>query len=174
MSDMLFELDQHRECRAKLCVIGVGGGGGNAVNTMIAAGMEDVDFVAANTDSQALEKSLAPEKIQLGLELTSGLGAGGNPEVGRKSALEDTERLGAQLEGIDMVFVTAGMGGGTGTGAAPVIARLAKDTGILTVGVVTRPFEFEGPRRRAQAEDGIAELRESVNTLITIPNQRRA
>lgn len=172
MSDMLFELDQHRECRAKLCVIGVGGGGGNAVNTMIAAGMEDVDFVAANTDSQALEKSLAPEKIQLGLELTSGLGAGGNPEVGRKSALEDTERLSAQLEGIDMVFVTAGMGGGTGTGAAPVIARLAKDTGILTVGVVTRPFEFEGPRRRAQAEDGIAELRESVNTLITIPNQR--
>lgn len=172
MSDTLFELDQHRECRAKLCVIGVGGGGGNAVNTMIAAGMEDVDFVAANTDSQALEKSLAPEKIQLGLELTSGLGAGGNPEVGRKSALEDTERIGAELEGIDMVFVTAGMGGGTGTGAAPVIARIAKDTGILTVGVVTRPFDFEGPRRRAQAEEGIAELRESVNTLITIPNQR--
>ncbi len=172
MSDMLFELDQHRECRAKLCVIGVGGGGGNAVNTMIAAGMEDVDFVAANTDSQALEKSLAPEKIQLGLELTSGLGAGGNPEVGRKAALEDTERLSAQLEGIDMVFVTAGMGGGTGTGAAPVIARLAKESGILTVGVVTRPFDFEGPRRKAQAEEGIADLRESVNTLITIPNQR--
>jgi cell division protein FtsZ len=172
MSDMLFELDQHRECRAKLCVIGVGGGGGNAVNTMIAAGMEDVDFVTANTDSQALEKSLAPEKIQLGLELTGGLGAGGNPEVGRKAALEDTERLSAQLEGIDMVFVTAGMGGGTGTGAAPVIARIAKESGILTVGVVTRPFDFEGPRRKAQAEEGIAELRESVNTLITIPNQR--
>lgn len=172
MSDTLFELDPHRECRAKLCVIGVGGGGGNAVNTMIAAGMEDVDFVTANTDSQALEKSLAPEKIQLGLELTNGLGAGGNPEVGRKAALEDTERLSAQLEGIDMVFVTAGMGGGTGTGAAPVIARIAKESGILTVGVVTRPFDFEGPRRRAQADEGIAELRESVNTLITIPNQR--
>ncbi|MEE9240765.1 MAG: cell division protein FtsZ [bacterium] len=172
MNDLMFELDQQRECRAKLCVIGVGGGGGNAVNTMIAAGMEDVDFVAANTDSQALEKSLAAEKIQLGLELTGGLGAGGNPEVGRKAALEDTERLSAQLEGLDMVFVTAGMGGGTGTGAAPVIARIAKEAGILTVGVVTKPFDFEGPRRRAQAEDGIAEIRESVNTLITIPNQR--
>ncbi len=172
MNDLMFELDQQRECRAKLCVIGVGGGGGNAVNTMIAAGMEDVDFVTANTDSQALEKSLAPEKIQIGLELTGGLGAGGNPEVGRKAALEDTERLNAQLEGLDMVFVTAGMGGGTGTGAAPVIARIAKEAGILTVGVVTRPFDFEGPRRRSQAEDGIAEIRESVNTLITIPNQR--
>ncbi len=172
MNDLMFELDQQRECRAKLCVIGVGGGGGNAVNTMIAAGMEDVDFVAANTDSQALEKSLAAEKIQLGLELTGGLGAGGNPEVRRKAALEDTERLSAQLEGLDMVFVTAGMGGGTGTGAAPVIARIAKEAGILTVGVVTKPFDFEGPRRRAQAEDGIAEIRESVNTLITIPNQR--
>ncbi len=172
MNDLMFELDQQRECRAKLCVIGVGGGGGNAVNTMIAAGMEDVDFVAANTDSQALEKSLAAEKIQLGLELTGGLGAGGNPEVGRKAALEDTERLNGQLEGLDMVFVTAGMGGGTGTGAAPVIARIAKEAGILTVGVVTKPFDFEGPRRIAQAEDGIAEIRESVNTLITIPNQR--
>lgn len=172
MSDLMFELDQQRECRAKLCVIGVGGGGGNAVNTMIAAGMEDVDFVTANTDSQALEKSLAPEKIQLGPELTGGLGAGGNPDIGRKAALEDTERISTMMEGLDMVFVTAGMGGGTGTGAAPVIARVAKESGVLTVGVVTRPFDFEGPRRRSQAEAGIAELRESVNTLITIPNQR--
>jgi cell division protein FtsZ len=172
MNEMIFELDQQLECRAKLCVIGVGGGGGNAVNTMISAGMEDVDFVAANTDSQALEKSLAPEKVQIGLELTSGLGAGGNPDVGRKAALEDTERITGLLDGLDMVFVTTGMGGGTGTGAAPVIARIAKEAGILTVGVVTRPFDFEGPRRRSQAEEGIAEIRESVNTLITIPNQR--
>ncbi|MFP6891657.1 MAG: cell division protein FtsZ [Nitrospinota bacterium] len=172
MSDLMFELEQAKECRAKLCVIGVGGGGGNAVNTMIASGMDEVSFVVANTDSQALEKSLAPEKIQLGLDLTGGLGAGGNPEIGRKAALEDTERLLYFLEGLDMLFVTAGMGGGTGTGAAPVLARIAKEAGILTVGVVTRPFDFEGPRRMAQADEGIAELKESVNTLITIPNQR--
>jgi cell division protein FtsZ len=172
MSDMMFELEQARECRARLCVIGVGGGGGNAVNTMIASGMEDVSFVVANTDAQALEKSLATEKLQLGLDLTHGLGAGGNPEMGRKAALEDTEKLTHFIEGLDMLFVTAGMGGGTGTGAAPVLARIAKEAGILTVGVVTRPFEFEGPRRMAQAEEGITELKESVNTLITIPNQR--
>jgi cell division protein FtsZ len=172
MSDLMFELEQTRECRAKLCVIGVGGGGGNAVNTMIASGMDEVNFVVANTDAQALEKSLAPEKIQLGLDLTEGLGAGGNSEIGRKAALEDTERLSYFLENLDMLFVTAGMGGGTGTGAAPVLARIAKEAGILTVGVVTRPFDFEGPRRMTQAEEGIAELKESVNTLITIPNQR--
>ncbi|MFC1490985.1 cell division protein FtsZ [Nitrospinota bacterium] len=172
MSDLMFELEQARECRAKLCVIGVGGGGGNAINTMIASGMDDVNFVVANTDAQALEKSLAPEKLQLGMELTGGLGAGGNPDIGRKAALEDTERLSTFIEGLDMLFVTAGMGGGTGTGAAPVIARIAKESGILTVGVATRPFDFEGPRRMAQAAEGITELRESVNTLITIPNQR--
>jgi cell division protein FtsZ len=172
MSDMMFELEKARECRARICVIGVGGGGGNAVNTMIASGMEDVSFVVANTDAQALEKSLASEKLQLGIDLTHGLGAGGNPEVGRKAALEDTEKLSQFLEGLDMLFVTAGMGGGTGTGAAPVLARIAKEAGVLTVGVVTRPFEFEGPHRMAQAEKGIAELKESVNTLITIPNQR--
>ncbi|MDP7371729.1 MAG: cell division protein FtsZ [Nitrospinota bacterium] len=172
MSDLMFELEQAKECRAKLCVIGVGGGGGNAVNTMIASGMDDVNFVVANTDAQVMEKSLASGKIQLGHELTGGLGAGGNPDIGRKAALEDTEKLSQFIDGLDMLFVTAGMGGGTGTGAAPVLARIAKETGILTVGVVTRPFEFEGPRRMAQAEEGIAELKESVNTLITIPNQR--
>ena len=172
MSDLMFELEQAKECRAKICVIGVGGGGGNAVGTMIASGMEEVDFVVANTDAQALEKSLAPEKLQIGRELTGGLGAGGNPDIGRKAALEDTEQLSSFIEDLDMLFVTAGMGGGTGTGAAPVIARIAKEAGILTVGVVTRPFDFEGPRRMAQAEEGIKELRESVNTLITIPNQR--
>ena len=172
MSDLMFNLAEETACRARIAVIGVGGGGGNAVNTMIASGMDGVQFIAANTDHQVLERSLAPEKMQLGVALTSGLGAGGNPEVGRKAALEDAERIAGILDGLDMVFVTAGMGGGTGTGAAPVIARIAKEAGILTVGVVTKPFDFEGPRRRAQAEQGISELRESVNTLITIPNQR--
>ncbi|MEE9276271.1 MAG: cell division protein FtsZ, partial [bacterium] len=172
MSDLFFELAEETACAAKIAVIGVGGGGGNAVNTMIAAGMEGVQFIGANTDSQVLEKSLAPEKVQMGAELTGGLGAGGNPEVGRKAALEDTERIASLVEGLDMVFVTAGMGGGTGTGAAPVIAHIAKDAGVLTVGVVTKPFIFEGRRRMAQADEGIAELREAVNTLITIPNQR--
>lgn len=172
MSDLMFEMDQGAPCRARIAVVGVGGGGGNAVNTMISAGMEGVEFVAANTDAQILERSLAGEKIQLGLELTNGLGAGGNPDVGRKAALEDTERLTDYLQELELVFVTAGMGGGTGTGAAPVIARIAKEAGVLTVGVVTKPFEFEGPRRMNQAGEGIEELREAVNTLITIPNQR--
>ncbi len=172
MSDLMFELDQDAPCRARIAVIGVGGGGGNAVNTMISSGMEGVEFVAANTDAQVLERSLAVEKIQLGRELTHGLGAGGNPEMGRKAALEDTERLSEFVDGLDMVFITAGMGGGTGTGAAPVIARIAKDMGVLTVGVVTKPFGFEGSRRMTQADGGIEELRESVNTLITIPNER--
>ena len=172
MSDLMFEMEQEPPCRARIAVIGVGGGGGNAVNTMISSGMEGVEFVAANTDAQVLERSLAGEKIQLGLDLTNGLGAGGNPEVGRKAALEDTERLADYLQSLELVFVTAGMGGGTGTGAAPVIARIAKEAGVLTVGVVTRPFDFEGPRRMNQASEGIEELREAVNTLITIPNQR--
>ncbi len=168
----MFELEQETPCSARIAVIGVGGGGGNAVDTMIAAGMESVQFAAANTDAQVLERSLAPEKIYLGRELTNGLGAGGNPEIGRKAALEDAESLSQFLNELEMVFVTAGMGGGTGTGAAPVIARMAKEAGVLTVGVVTKPFEFEGPRRMNQANEGIEELREGVNTLITIPNQR--
>ena len=173
MSDStFFTLDQEPPCSARIAVVGVGGGGGNAVNTMISEGMEGVQFVAANTDAQVLERSLASEKIQIGQELTNGLGAGGNPDVGRKAALEDTERLSEFMQKLEMVFVTAGMGGGTGTGAAPVIARIAKEAGVLTVGVVTKPFEFEGPRRMSQADEGIDELREAVNTLITIPNQR--
>jgi cell division protein FtsZ len=157
---------------ARIKVIGVGGGGGNAVNTMIAAGLPGVDFLAANTDAQALRTNLATLKLQLGEKLTRGLGAGGNPEVGKRAALEDVERLSEHLDGADMIFVTAGMGGGTGTGAAPVVARVAKELGCLTVGVVTKPFVFEGRRRAKQAEEGLRELKASVDTLITIPNQR--
>jgi cell division protein FtsZ len=157
---------------ARIKVIGVGGGGGNAVNTMIAAGVPGVDFIGANTDAQALRANLAPIKVQLGEKATRGLGAGGNPAVGRTAAEEDAERLKEYLAGADMVFVTAGMGGGTGTGAAPVIARVAKELGILTVGVVTKPFIFEGKRRMKQAEEGMRELKASVDTLIAIPNQR--
>jgi cell division protein FtsZ len=157
---------------ARIKVVGVGGGGGNAVNTMIASGLPGVDFIAANTDAQALRANLAPIKMQLGEKLTRGLGAGGNPEVGRRAAEEDTERLREVLGGADMIFVTAGMGGGTGTGAAPVIAKVAKELEILTVGVVTKPFVFEGKRRMKQADDGMAELKANVDTLIAIPNQR--
>src|SRR5688572_175407 len=157
---------------ARIKVIGVGGGGGNAVNTMIAAGLPGVEFIAANTDAQALGANLALLKVQLGEQLTRGLGAGGNPEVGRRAAQEDEDRLRQLLEGADMIFVTAGMGGGTGTGAAPVVARIAKDNGALTVGVVTKPFGFEGKRRQKQAEEGLRELKASVDTLIAIPNQR--
>lgn len=157
---------------AKIKVVGVGGGGCNAVNTMIAAGLSGVEYIVANTDSQALNASLAPTKIQLGVELTKGLGAGANPEVGRKAALDEYEKLGEVLDGADMVFVTAGMGGGTGTGAAPVIAKLCKELGFLTVGVVTKPFIFEGKKRFRQAESGIVVLEENVDSLITIPNQR--
>lgn len=157
---------------ARIKVVGVGGGGGNAINTMIAEGVDGVDFLAANTDLQALENNLASVKIQLGGTLTKGLGAGANPEIGRNSALEDQARIAEALEGSDMVFVTAGMGGGTGTGAAPVIAGIAREVGALTVGVVTKPFQFEGRRRRRQAEEGIRALSKSVDTLITIPNQR--
>jgi len=157
---------------AKIKVIGVGGGGGNAVNRMIQASMEGVEFIAANTDRQALQLSQAPVKLQLGVKLTSGLGAGANPDVGRRAALEDSEKIIEALEGADMVFVTAGLGGGTGTGAAPVIASLASEMGALTVAVVTRPFAFEGKRRMAQAERGMQELLESVDTMIVIPNEK--
>jgi cell division protein FtsZ len=157
---------------AKIKVIGVGGGGGNAVNRMIDAGMEGIEFIVANTDLQALRMSRAPMKIQLGVKLTNGLGAGANPEVGRKAALEDSDKIIEVLEGSDMVFVTTGLGGGTGTGAAPIIASLATEMGALTVAVVTKPFAFEGKRRMQQAERGISELMESVDTTIVIPNEK--
>lgn len=157
---------------ARIKVIGVGGGGGNAVNRMIDAGITGVEFIVANTDLQALNASKAPLKIQLGSGSTRGLGAGSNPEIGRMAALEDTEKLLDILEGSDMIFVTAGMGGGTGTGAAPVVASLAIELGILTVAVVTKPFMVEGKKRMAQAERGLAELRGCVDTLITIPNSK--
>jgi cell division protein FtsZ len=157
---------------ARIKVIGVGGGGGNAVNRMIQARMEGVEFITANTDVQALKLSQAPVKLQLGVRLTAGLGAGANPDVGRRAALEDSEKIIEALEGADMVFVTAGLGGGTGTGAAPVIASLASEMGILTVAVITRPFGFEGKRRLQQAERGLKELIESVDTMIVIPNEK--
>jgi cell division protein FtsZ len=157
---------------ARIKVIGVGGGGNNAVNRMIAAGVSGVEFIAANTDAQALEGSQAPVKLQLGVKLTSGLGAGANPDIGRRAALEDSDKIIEALEGADMVFVTAGLGGGTGTGAAPVIASLASEMGALTVAVVTRPFAFEGKRRTLQADRGLQELLESVDTLIVIPNEK--
>ena len=157
---------------AKIKVIGVGGGGGNAVNRMIDAGVEGIEFIVANTDLQALRMSRAPVKLQLGVKLTNGLGAGANPEVGRKAALEDSDKIIEALEGADMVFVTTGLGGGTGTGAAPIIASLACEMGALTVAVVTKPFAFEGKRRMSQAERGIAELMESVDTTIVIPNEK--
>jgi cell division protein FtsZ len=167
----LFELDEVPQA-AKIKVIGLGGGGSNAVSRMIAAQFTGVEFIVANTDSQALRASPAPIKVQLGAKLTQGLGAGSNPEIGRNAALEDPEQITRLLEGADMVFITAGLGGGTGTGAAPVVASLAKDLGILTVAVVTKPFHFEGRRRMQQAEAGMEALRGVVDTLITIPNQR--
>lgn len=158
--------------RAKIKVIGIGGGGSNAVNNMIRLGLDGVDFVAANTDAQALASSPVPSKLRLGEEITKGLGAGADPEVGRAAAEESVEKIRKTLEGADMVFVTAGMGGGTGTGGAEVVARVAKELGCLTVGVVTKPFLFEGKRRMKNAESGIDGLRKQVDTLITIPNQR--
>ncbi len=157
---------------ARIKVIGVGGGGGNAINTMVAARLEGVEFIAANTDVQALGANKASVKIQLGRSASRGLGAGANPEVGRAAALEERDAIAGALEGADMVFVTAGMGGGTGTGGAPVVADVAKATGALTVGVVTRPFLFEGNKRRKHAEQGLADLKDAVDTLIVIPNQR--
>jgi len=166
------EFADDAELQAKIKVVGVGGGGGNAINTMIQAGLDGVEFIAANTDTQALGQSLAPEKLPLGGALTRGLGAGAQPEIGRKAALEDAKRVAEMLEGADMVFVTAGMGGGTGTGAAPIIAQIARDQGALTVGVVTKPFAFEGRRRMKNACEGIEELAASVDTIITIPNEK--
>ncbi|MEO8217209.1 MAG: cell division protein FtsZ [Acidobacteriota bacterium] len=157
---------------AKIKVVGVGGGGGNAVNRMIQSGISGVEFLVANTDLQAMRHSLAPTKIQIGAKLTKGLGAGANPDVGKQAALEDTDRIIEMLSGADMIFITTGMGGGTGTGAAPIIASLAAELGALTVAVVTKPFSFEGKRRRIQAEQGIRALRDVVDTLITIPNER--
>jgi cell division protein FtsZ len=167
----LFELEQVPPA-AKIKVIGLGGGGGNAVSRMMSADFTGVDFIVANTDLQALRSSPAPVKIQLGAKLTQGLGAGSNPDVGRGAALEDPEEITRLLVGADMVFITAGLGGGTGTGAAPVVASLAKDLGILTVAVVTKPFVFEGRKRLLQAEAGMEALRGVVDTLIAIPNQR--
>jgi len=171
-TDIRIEFDEHPSNNAKIIVIGVGGGGGNAVNRMIDARVEGVQFVVANTDLQALQMSQAPVKIQLGVKLTNGLGAGANPECGRKAALEDADKIIEALEGADMVFVTAGLGGGTGTGAAPIIASLASEMGALTVAVVTKPFGFEGKRRMSQAERGLAELIDSVDTTIVIPNEK--
>jgi cell division protein FtsZ len=173
-NDSSIRISFNEEARndAKIKVIGVGGGGGNAVNRMIDAGVEGIEFIVANTDLQALRMSHAPVKLQLGVKLTNGLGAGANPEVGRKAALEDSDKIIEALEGADMVFVTTGLGGGTGTGAAPIIASLAVEMGALTVAVVTKPFSFEGKRRMQQAERGIAELMESVDTTIVIPNEK--
>jgi cell division protein FtsZ len=170
--DLRIQFNEEPTNNAKIKVIGVGGGGTNAVNRMIDAKLEGVEFLVANTDLQALKLSRAAIKIQLGVKLTNGLGAGANPEVGRKAALEDADRIIEALEGADMVFVTTGLGGGTGTGAAPIIASLASEMGALTVGVVTKPFAFEGRRRQSQAERGLDELLESVDTMIVIPNEK--
>ncbi|NLW16977.1 MAG: cell division protein FtsZ [Firmicutes bacterium] len=168
----MLELDLEMEQYARIKVVGVGGGGGNAVNCMIESGLQGVEFIAINTDAQALSRSLAPHKIQIGEKLTRGLGAGANPEIGMKAAEENREQIQQALQGADMVFVTAGMGGGTGTGAAPIVAACAKEQGALTVGVVTKPFSFEQRQRMLRAEKGIEILRESVDTIITIPNDR--
>jgi len=172
LGDLRVDFSDELRDGAKIKVIGVGGGGGNAVNRMIAADVKGVDFLVANTDAQALQASKASLKIQLGTKLTKGLGSGGNPEIGRRAALEDTEKIIEALEGADMVFVTTGLGGGTGTGGAPIVASLARELGALTVAVVTKPFAFEGKRRMLQAEQGLAELSQAVDTVICIPNER--
>lgn len=169
---VMFQFEETLDQRAKIKVIGVGGGGGNAVNTMIRCQVEGVEFITANTDAQALRKSAAPMKIQLGGQLTKGLGAGANPDIGREAAEEDRKRLVEMFEGSDMVFVAAGLGGGTGTGAAPVIARAAKEAGALTVGIVTKPFTREGKQRMKRADAGVSELRDVVDSLVVIPNDR--
>src|ERR671915_285503 len=171
-STLRLKLDPEGRTGARIKVVGVGGGGSNAVNRMVAAGFEGVEFIVANTDLQALRMNGAPNKLQIGGKLTKGLGAGADPNVGRQAALEDTEKLIEALDGADMVFVTTGLGGGTGTGAAPVIASLASELGALTIAVVTKPFRFEGKKRALQAERGLEELRDCVDTVITIPNER--
>src|SRR5215469_10676834 len=168
----MIELVETPDPGARIKVIGAGGCGGNAVNHMIQAGLRNVEFISVNTDIQALQNNISPVRIQIGPQITRGRGTGGNPEIGRKAALEDEDRLREFMSDAEMVFVTAGMGGGTGTGSAPVIARLARESGALTVGVVTKPFQFEGRKRMTQAEDGMRELKAAVDTLITIPNQR--
>ncbi|MBY0452552.1 MAG: cell division protein FtsZ, partial [Bdellovibrionaceae bacterium] len=168
----MFELEENVNIGANIRVVGVGGGGSNAVNTMIESGIAGVEFVVANTDIQALNSSKAGSKIQLGADLTKGLGAGANPDVGRRSAIESYNDIVDQLKGSDMVFVTAGMGGGTGTGGAPIVAKIARELGALTIGVVTKPFMFEGRKRTKHAENGLAELKENVDALVVIPNQK--
>jgi len=168
----MIEFVENEATGAQIRIVGVGGAGGNATNTMITAGLAGVEFIVANTDAQALRATLALTKVQLGENLTKGLGAGANPEVGKRATLESEEEIRERLAGADMVFITAGMGGGTGTGGAPIIARLAKEAGALTVGVVTKPFLFEGKKRMRQAEEGIRELKAALDTLIVIPNQR--
>ncbi len=168
----MIEFDENKNLAAKVKVIGIGGGGNNALNTMISYQLTGVEFIAANTDAQALAANLAPIKLQLGANLTKGLGAGANPEIGRKAALEDVEKIREALKGADMVFLTAGLGGGTGTGGAPVIAEVAREVGALTVAIVTKPFHFEGKKRMRQAEEGLANLKMVADALITIPNQR--
>ncbi len=168
----VFEFDDSMEQIAKIKVVGVGGGGGNVVNTMIAAEVNGVDFIASNTDAQALRNNRAPMKLQLGSKLTKGLGAGADPDVGREAAIEDRARIAESLEGADMVFIAAGLGGGTGTGAAPIVAEVAKDIGALTIGVVTKPFSREGKRRSQQADQGVEELKDVVDSLIVVPNDR--
>src|SRR5687767_8126234 len=171
-STLRLKLDEEGRTGARIKVVGVGGGGSNAVNRMVTAGLDGVEFIVANTDLQAIRMNPAPVKLQIGSKLTKGLGAGADPNVGRQAALEDTEKLIEALDGADMVFVTTGLGGGTGTGAAPVIASLASELGALTIAVVTKPFKFEGRKRQIQAERGLEELRASVDTVITIPNER--
>lgn len=168
----MFELEETSNLGANIKVIGVGGGGGNAVQTMIEGGLTGVEFIVANTDRQSLEANKSTKKIQLGTDLTKGLGAGANPEIGKRAAIESYNDIVEALEGADMVFVTAGMGGGTGTGGAPIVAKIAREMGALTIGVVTRPFTFEGKKRKKHADLGVAELRENVDTLIVIPNQK--
>jgi cell division protein FtsZ len=168
----MIEFDENKNLAAKVKIIGIGGGGNNALNTMISYQLSGVEFVAANTDAQAMAANMAPIKLQLGENLTKGLGAGANPEIGRKAALEDIEKIREALKGSDMVFITAGLGGGTGTGGAPVIAEVAREMGALTVGIVTKPFYFEGKKRMKQAEEGLANLKMTADALITIPNQR--
>ncbi len=168
----MFEIEEVRSQTARIKVVGVGGAGGNAINTMIATNLHGVEFIAVNTDMQALETSLAPVKVQIGGNLTRGLGAGSNPHIGKEAALEDAALIAEYLEGADMVFITAGMGGGTGTGAGPVIAGIAKELGAITVAVITKPFFYEGKVRYSNAEEGIKELKQNVDTMIVIPNDK--